>query len=585
MNFKLSIIFSLLVVAFTSPYVNSQDNRCENYDSVISNLYTSIEALNVKKLKSINEYLKLHCADNDIEIHLLFSELTIADAENDRSKIELLRDKITASKILDKSNSHFVWHLYVLAQSWFWDTKSDKAVSLLSEYNSYFISEPKNPIEVRVLSLIGGYFNNAKSSIEKEKNDYFDKAEIKANEIGDPELKLYVNFRRGGEAFPDSNTDSAVEYKRKKDKWMNMLDSVDPCVTKAEVMLFWGYLEVEEKQKNLTVLEGAIQILSEFGVTRTVIDGSMLYIELLIDYGEASKAESMIKKLIYDYADSLDSFQKKQLYGWLFELSSSQERYEDALKYKDEYYLNLIAKDDKTQKKLDQLLLEYKVEEQKAASKMLKQSLQLIELETENEKQKNYILILFVITLSVALFLFSIIIYRGRKSKIELQKLAMIDSLTGAWNRRAITLKAAQELAMAQRKGHNLTILLADLDDFKSVNDIYGHDVGDLVLKTFANIASDNMRANDQFGRWGGEEWLFILPATSMEEAKNLFNRLSDKLSKVKLGDLSNITFSMGAVEFSSERNIDLNSLIKEADKQLYVAKEMGKNRVCFASR
>jgi len=366
---------------------------------------------------------------------------------------------------------------------------------------------------------------------------------------------------------------------------MNMLDSVDPCVTKAEVMLFWGYLEVEEKQKNLTVLEEAIQILSEFGVTRTVIDGSMLYIELLVDYGEASKAESMIKKLIYDYADSLDSFQKKQLYGWLFELSSSQERYEDALKYKNEYYLNLIAKDDKTQKKLDQLLLEYKVEEQKAASKMLKQSLQLIELETDNEKQKNYILILFVITLSVALFLFSIIIYRGQKSKIELQKLAMIDSLTGAWNRRAITLKAAQELAMAQREGHNLTILLADLDDFKSVNDIYGHDVGDLVLKTFANIASDNMRANDQFGRWGGEEWLFILPATSMEEAKNLFNRLSDKLSKVKLGDLSNITFSMGAVELSSERNIDLNSLIKEADKQLYVAKETGKNRVCFASR
>jgi len=585
MNFKLSIIFSLLVVVFTSPYVNSQENHCENYDSVISNLYTSIEALNVKKLKSINEYLKLHCVDNDIEIHLLFSELTIADAENDRSKIELLRDKITASKILDKSNPHFVWHLYVLAQSWFWDTKSDKAVSLLSEYKSYFISEPKNPIEVRVLSLIGGYFNDAKSSIEKEKNDYFDKAEIKANEIGDPELKLYVNFRRGGEAFPDSNTDSAVEYKRKKDKLMNMLDSVDPCVTKAEVMLFWGYLEVEEKQKNLTVLEEAIQILSEFGVTRTVIDGSMLYIELLVDYGEASKAESMIKKLIYDYADSLDSFQKKQLYGWLFELSSSQERYEDALKYKNEYYLNLIAKDDKTQKKLDQLLLEYKVEEQKAASKMLKQSLQLIELETDNEKQKNYILILFVITLSVALFLFSIIIYRGQKSKIELQKLAMIDSLTGAWNRRAITLKAAQELAMAQREGHNLTILLADLDDFKSVNDIYGHDVGDLVLKTFANIASDNMRANDQFGRWGGEEWLFILPATSMEEAKNLFNRLSDKLSKVKLGDLSNITFSMGAVELSSERNIDLNSLIKEADKQLYVAKETGKNRVCFASR
>jgi diguanylate cyclase (GGDEF)-like protein len=310
----------------------------------------------------------------------------------------------------------------------------------------------------------------------------------------------------------------------------------------------------------------------------------MLYIELLVDYGEASKAESMIKKLIYDYADSLDSFQKKQLYVWLFELSSSQDRYEDALKYKDEYYLSLIAKDDNTQKKLDELLLEYKVEEQKTASKMLKQSLQLIELEKENEKQKNHILILFVVTLSVAVLLLSIIIYRSQKSKNELQKLAMIDSLTGVWNRRAITLKASQELAIAQREGHSLTILLADLDNFKSVNDIYGHDVGDIVLKTFANIASDNIRAKDQFGRWGGEEWLFIMPATSVEDAKNLFNRLSNKLSEVKIGDLSNITFSMGAVELVNDRNTDLNLLIKEADKQLYVAKETGKNKVSFVS-
>ena len=199
MNFKQLTIHTFFVVAFTSSYVNAQDNRCENYDAVISNLYSSIETLNVKKLKSINEYLKLRCADNNIETHLLFSGLTIADAENDRSNIELIRDKITASQILDKGNPRFAWHLYVLAQSWFWDAKPDKAVSLLSEYKSYFIGQPKNSIEVRALSLIGGYFNNAKSSLEKEKNSYFEKAEIKANEIGDPELKLYVNFRKGGE--------------------------------------------------------------------------------------------------------------------------------------------------------------------------------------------------------------------------------------------------------------------------------------------------------------------------------------------------------------------------------------------------
>ena len=585
MKLKPLILTALLVMTLITFHSNAQESRCTNYGSVISSLYNSIETLNVKKLKAINEHLKNHCVHNNIETHLLFSELTIADAEKDRNNIELIRNKITALNILDKSNPRFAWHLYVMAQSWFWDSKTEKAIALLSEYKSYFIGEPKNSIEVRALSLIGGYFDNAESSIEKEKNTYFDKAEIKANEIGDPELILYVNFRKGSEAYPDINTDSAVEYKKKRDKWVSMLDSVDSCVTKAEVLLYWGYLEIEDKNKSLSTLKEAIQILSDFGVTRTALDGSILYIQLLQNYGEVSEAEFMINKLIEDHYSLMDDYQIKKLYEWLFEFSKSQKRFEDAMKYKDNYYENLLSEDDKSQKELDELLSEYKVEEQKSANRILEQSLEVTKLEKENEKQKNYILVMFIITLSITVLLLSLIVYRSQKSKNELSKLAMIDVLTGAPNRRAITLQATKELAIAQRKCQNLTILLADLDNFKSINDIYGHDMGDFVLKKFADIASENIRAMDKFGRWGGEEWLFILPATSIEEAKNLFERLSSKLSKVEVDGLSNITFSMGAVELYSNSDSDLNSLIRKADDKLYIAKKSGKNRVCFAPK
>lgn len=364
-----------------------------------------------------------------------------------------------------------------------------------------------------------------------------------------------------------------------------MLDSVDSCVTKAEVLLYWGYFEIEGKEKSLSILKEAIQILSDFGVSRTALDGSILYIKLLKDYGEVSEAELMIHKLFQDYDGILDDYQMKKLYEWLFEFSKSQERFEDAMKYKDKYYESLMSKDDKTQKELDELLSEYKVEEQKNVSKILEQSLKVAKLEKENEKQKNYILVMFIITLSIVVLLLSLIIYRSQKSKNELSKLAMIDVLTGAPNRRAITLQATKDLAVAQHKCQNLIILLADLDDFKSINDIYGHDVGDLVLKAFADIASKNIRAVDKFGRWGGEEWLFILPDTSIEEAKKLFDRPSSKLSNLELNGLSNITFSMGAVELFSNPDSDLNSLIKKADDELYLAKKSGKNRVCFESK
>ncbi|MDC2887692.1 GGDEF domain-containing protein [Psychrosphaera algicola] len=138
-----------------------------------------------------------------------------------------------------------------------------------------------------------------------------------------------------------------------------------------------------------------------------------------------------------------------------------------------------------------------------------------------------------------------------------------------------------REVDVSKRTGIPMTVALADIDDFKKINDQYGHDIGDEALKLFADASKSAVRSIDYFGRYGGEEWLFILPNTTEAEANALFKRISVKLSNSRQEHgLNHMTFSMGAVDLHGGHNT-LEQLIKIADERLYTAKNNGKNQVC----
>lgn len=164
----------------------------------------------------------------------------------------------------------------------------------------------------------------------------------------------------------------------------------------------------------------------------------------------------------------------------------------------------------------------------------------------------------------------------------DLQKLASLDPLTGALNRRRLEDDAARLKARSIRTGETLAIMMIDIDHFKSINDRFGHPVGDDVLRRLADIAQKSVRVEDYFARYGGEEFCMLLPATTEKDAHELAERLRVAYSKYKIElgkDSANITVSIGVAD-SATVGLDFSALVAAADQALYQAKQGGRNQV-----
>jgi two-component system cell cycle response regulator len=157
------------------------------------------------------------------------------------------------------------------------------------------------------------------------------------------------------------------------------------------------------------------------------------------------------------------------------------------------------------------------------------------------------------------------------------------DGLTGLYNKKVITEKLDNLKKSFKRKKFDLSIAMIDIDDFKHVNDKYGHIVGDKVLKVFSEILVSKMRENDFIGRYGGEEFLVIMPGTNCNEAKLALERALESVKDYNWEELGilkskSITFSGGVC--CKYKGKSLTEFINDADKALYLAKKMGKNRI-----
>ena len=168
-------------------------------------------------------------------------------------------------------------------------------------------------------------------------------------------------------------------------------------------------------------------------------------------------------------------------------------------------------------------------------------------------------------------------------SRRYLNQMAHTDALTGLNNRRYFDQLATQHMELAQEKQYLLYLLLFDVDHFKKINDGYGHDVGDQILKGIAEICSQNTRQQDVLARFGGEEFIMLLPNTSEQDAYMIAQRIRRKIAEhdFQTPNQQHIktSISIGVAEFLPNRH-DLRSLIKCADMALYTAKHQGRNCV-----
>lgn len=177
----------------------------------------------------------------------------------------------------------------------------------------------------------------------------------------------------------------------------------------------------------------------------------------------------------------------------------------------------------------------------------------------------------------------------------RLQNLVYFDELTGLHNRRGF-LEAAQTIFKAVSYGRTelerrvsfnipFSVVFLDIDNFKSINDTYGHDVGDMVLKKVSESLKKHQRSSDVYGRLGGEEFVFALIGAETNAAKAVAEKLRKEIENMELetnGKKLNITVSLGIITYTDEKSLE--ELIKKADKAMYEAKQQGKNRVVVFS-
>jgi len=168
-----------------------------------------------------------------------------------------------------------------------------------------------------------------------------------------------------------------------------------------------------------------------------------------------------------------------------------------------------------------------------------------------------------------------------REAYRRIEELAELDELTGTLNRRSIMRALEEEIAHALRLNNPCSIALIDLDWFKRINDAYGHPIGDEVLRTFAITMFANIRSIDKFGRYGGEEFLLLLPDTTAEQAAEILDRLRVIVSELDWSAFSSgmrVTISAGVTSLRKDESAD--TLLARADRALYASKARGRNRI-----
>ena len=183
-------------------------------------------------------------------------------------------------------------------------------------------------------------------------------------------------------------------------------------------------------------------------------------------------------------------------------------------------------------------------------------------------------LLVFVLWVGVLL----VEIKKRKKVERALEKLANYDELTSIYNRHRIDEFLIEQIDISKRYKQSLSIVFFDIDKFKNINDTYGHKAGDSVLQELTALVSKNIRQSDAFGRWGGEEFLIVLPETNLKNSVILAEKLRKRVEQYNFLEVGKVTCSFGVT--TMKENDTLDQMIKKVDDMLYIAKENGRNKV-----
>ena len=322
---------------------------------------------------------------------------------------------------------------------------------------------------------------------------------------------------------------------------------------------------------------------------------------IYFEKGNEKKASYNLEKAL-TYAQNYDNKKiMSSCYKILAEIYSKQRDY---LKAYTAITLFTELKDEmvsaQTQKAVAELQIRYETDKKEKEIELLKTNASITDY--QSRVNEMFIIILVIIIIAVAVigfFFYSQYRQKANSNKTieeqntklmeaykKMEELAKTDALTGLANRRDMYQKIKHETDRFERNEKPFTILMGDIDNFKKINDTYGHDAGDHVLTSIAALMTSTMRKQDIASRWGGEEFLLLLPETDLEGGKIIAEILRERIKKesIKYNKHNlNVTITIGLSVY--DRIHDVNESIKEADKAMYLGKIRNKNCVVISDK
>jgi len=394
-----------------------------------------------------------------------------------------------------------------------------------------------------------GRANKNIGNIELGKSQLLESIEI-AKKIGDQQIIAYALKELGGLEVRLNN----IEY---------------------GLSLYNQALEIFNISKNPYMLADVLISMGEVYTKINQPEKALLYIEKAELYADPTSMESHFFKLrlfkakAYEQQNNYELAYQEIIQSYPPKLKLMRKQFSDRfVKLKNKFELEKLDNENQVLQKSNEL--------------------KTIGLNAEIEKNKS--LILYMVLVSVILLLLIFILYRSKQTRKKYEKLSETDYLTGLYNRRKVIELLDYEMSLAKRHGFDLCVAILDLDYFKKVNDVFGHDIGDQVLVLFARLCKSNLRHTDVVGRFGGEEFVIVLPHTSIKDAKKLLENLrnetqnlSEQINIDESKDRSQLNVSVSIGICSSKISVNSEAIINKADAVLYHAKENGRNQIVLA--
>ncbi len=483
-----------------------------------------------------NIYNKLNLYNKAMEYHLL--SLKLEEEQNDeKGIISSLNNIGNVLQNIDEFNQALQYYQNALDLSY--QIKDNESIGItLNNIGNIYLTQEK--------------FESAL--------DYYNQSLVIKEEIAD-DSGIATTYNNIGMAY--QGLGSTAEALKNHDISLNMMKKLKNGNGIASAYFHIGIIHFEE---------------SDFEKASFYINNALSYAKNYDNKQILLSSYKILEKIYYKQADYNKAYSTMKLYTQL----------------KDDLFSL------QTQKAVTELQIRYETEQKEKEIQLLKTNASISEYKSDVNRMLMIILVVILIAVA-ALGSFFYIQFRQKtqtnnliedqnkqltEAYSKMEDLAKTDALTELSNRRDMYQIINHETDRFERNGKSFTILMADIDNFKRINDTYGHDVGDRVLKTIANVMKTTMRKQDIIGRWGGEEFLLLLPETDIIGGKKIAEKLRSKISKESISysdKFIHVTVTIGVSVYN--RIHDVNESIKEADEAMYLGKIRNKNCVVTSNK